>query len=203
MPARHAHINASWPCPRCRRTLARFVGKVQLALEALQPAMMQLAAAAAEAADAAAGEGGAAGQPDMQTLGSEGLADAWSAALRDSPADSPASAHRRRRSGGSAADDAPEPLAGAASPYEPQPPREALMAAWAEAAADVREALAAAADLVAACGAMGRLQVRRRRRRRRCSGAVGAAGVVPGALPHSATHALHRSAPWPAGGAGG
>lgn len=134
-----------------RRTLSRFVGKVQLVLEALQPAMMQQAAALAEAAAAEAG--GGPGEPDMQALGSGGLADAWSAALRDSPADSPASQHRRRRSDGAAPIEPP-------SPYEPARPREALVAAWAEAVNDVREALAAAAELVTGCTGMGRLQVR-------------------------------------------
>ena len=140
------------PClPACQcRTLSRFVGKVQLVLEALQPAMMQQAAALAEAAAAAAGE--ASGEHDMQALGSGGLADAWSAALRDSPADSPASQHRRRRSDGAAPLEPP-------SPYEPPQPREALVAAWAEAVNDIREALAAAAELVTGCTAMGRLQV--------------------------------------------
>lgn len=123
------------------------MGKVQLVLEALQPAMMQQAAALAEAAAAEAP-----GEHDIQALGSSGLAEAWSAALRDSPADSPASQHRRRRSDGAPP---PEPP----SPYEPPQPRQALVAAWAEAVNDIREALAAAAELVAGCAAMGRLQV--------------------------------------------
>lgn len=123
-----------------------------LMLESLQPAMMQQAVAVAQEAQA---DGGL---PDrMETLGSEGLAAGWSAALRESPSDSPA-AHQRRMASPHI-QDASAPDAAAASPAAAaQLPHGALLAAWAEAAADVSEALAAAADLVAACGAMGRLQ---------------------------------------------
>lgn len=129
-----------------RRTLARFVGKVMLVMEALQPAMMYLAADAdadaADAAQAADGDGDA-----LEVAGSQSLAAAWTAALRDSPAGS------RRASGQLASREA------SAAPATPQQPREALINAWAEAAADVREALDAVDTLVAACGTMGRLQV--------------------------------------------
>ena len=148
-----AAVRAARPPPSlaCRRTLARFVGKVQLMMEALQPAMMQQAAAAGGPSDDAE----EAPEQAMETLGSAGLAAAWSAALRDSPADSPAASQRLR----SAVLDSPMPDAapGATTSAALAPPA-ALLAAWAEAAADVREALAAVADLVAACGSMGRLQ---------------------------------------------
>lgn len=142
--------------PPLRRTLARFVGKVMLVLEALQPAMMQQAAEAAEAAAAEAVAAAAAGgtPPPLEPLGSESLAKAWSAALRDSPADSPASQRRRRASG-----QLPSREASLAPPDTPHQPRDARISAWAEAAADVKEALQAAAALVADCAAMGRLQV--------------------------------------------
>lgn len=119
-------------------------------LEALQHAMMQ------QASVAAAAPAGGAEEPEegMQSLASAGLAAAWSAALRSSPSDSPAASQRLRSAvlldSPLPPDAAPGAVAVQAAP--------ATLAAWAEAAADVREALAAAADLVAACGSMGRLQ---------------------------------------------
>ena len=139
-------------CAACR-TLARFVGKVMLVLEALHSAMelqqRQAAAAAAAAAAAELAGGGELAQP----TGSAGLAAAWSsAALRASQIlpQGPQAPQPGQQGG-------PADAALAQPPLQQLSP-EALVAAWAEAAADVQGTLAAVSELVSACGGMGRLQ---------------------------------------------
>lgn len=133
--------------PTCRRdcrTLSRFVGKVMLVLEALQPAMTQ-----AVLLGAAARVAGAAG---VAHASSGGLAAAWSAAVVESRHQAQVQQQlpsNQEVPNQQACDEA----AAAGGLYGA-----ALIAAWAEAAADVREALAAAAELVELCRAMGRLQ---------------------------------------------
>ncbi|PSC69879.1 U-box domain-containing 4 [Micractinium conductrix] len=148
--------------PTCRRdcrTLSRFVGKVMLILEALAPAV------AAHAAEAAA-------PPRADQMGkprsSGSLAVAWSVAVIQSRQHvaAAAAAHASAAARGTVQQAAPQaappqvmsPSSVEAVAVAQQLAPEALAAAWAEAAGDLREALAAAAELVAACGGMGRLQ---------------------------------------------
>lgn len=139
------------PC----RTLSRFVGKVMLILESLQPLM--LARAAAAAARQGGGDGGAS---PMAPACSASLAAAWSAAMVESrhqlQAQQGLRGTQQQQAGGQEHScQVCKPAAGEAPALSP----EALQAAWAEAATDICEALAAAAELVAACQGMGRLQV--------------------------------------------
>ena len=141
------------------RTLSRFVGKVMLILEALAPAV------AAHAAEAAA-------PPRADQMGkprsSGSLAVAWSVAVIQSRQHvaAAAAAHASAAARGTVQQAAPQaappqvmsPSSVEAVAVAQQLAPEALAAAWAEAAGDLREALAAAAELVAACGGMGRLQ---------------------------------------------
>jgi hypothetical protein len=115
-----------------------------LVMEALHPAMeLQQAAAREAAAAAAASAASDAGQPSQQ----QQLASATAAC-------SPLLTQPQRQ------DPAAAGAAAAAQQQQHQTvlPPDALLVAWAEAAGDVREALSAVADLVAACGGMGRLQ---------------------------------------------
>ncbi|KAL4439178.1 hypothetical protein ABPG77_004080 [Micractinium sp. CCAP 211/92] len=144
--------------PTCRRdcrTLSRFAGKVMLILEALQPLM--LAKAATAAADC--GAGGDDGAAAMAPACSASLAAAWSAAMVESRHQLQARQPFRSAQAQPAGDQqhsclACEPAVGEPAPLSP----EALQAAWAEAVTDICEALAAAAELVATCQGMGRLQ---------------------------------------------
>lgn len=108
------------------------MGKVMLVMEALHAAMeqQQAAARAAAATAAAAGSSSGTAQPPINA---------------DVAFGSPL----------------PEAFLVPADQQQAQPPLlppDALLVAWAEAAGDVRGALSAVADLVAACGSMGRLQ---------------------------------------------
>lgn len=128
-----------------------------LILEALQPLM--LAKAATAAADC--GAGGDDGAAAMAPACSASLAAAWSAAMVESRHQLQARQPFRSAQAQPAGDQqhsclACEPAAGEPAPLSP----EALQAAWAEAVTDICEALAAAAELVATCQGMGRLQVR-------------------------------------------
>jgi hypothetical protein len=106
-----------------------------LVMEALHPAMEQQQAAAREAAAAAA----AAASPP---------------AAFGSPLQLPGAAPTAPHALAAAPLLAAQAAQGVCAPLPP----DALLAAWAEAAGDVRDALSAAAELVGACGAMGRLQ---------------------------------------------
>ena len=126
-----------------------------LILESLQPLM--LARAAAAAARQGGGDGGAS---PMAPACSASLAAAWSAAMVESrhqlQAQQGLRGTQQQQAGGQEHScQVCKPAAGEAPALSP----EALQAAWAEAATDICEALAAAAELVAACQGMGRLQV--------------------------------------------
>lgn len=131
-----------------------------LILESLQPLMLARAATAAAAYGSGDGDDGDDDEAPMPPAGSSSLAAAWTAAMVESRHQLQAQQHlggAHPPPGGGQLHScvACQPAGGEASGLAP----EALQAAWAEAATDICEALAAAAELVATCQQMGRLQV--------------------------------------------